>query len=574
MVVTCTRWKEFIRSHKTEVLLCLLALFLYSPGINWGLPIATSAERIQVWAQDDISPLGPLAETYNTFFQRVNNRWLPYPLGHHFFLTIVYSPYLLFLMLIGKFNEPNAAYPYGLSDPVATFRWLTILARLVSIGMAAGILVSAYNIGRILWDKESGLIASIILLLTYPMMYYSKTANLEIPSLFWTSLALLIYVKILSDGMNVKRAAWLGLFTALSVATKDQTAGVFFLPLLFLLLRHLKSHKQRESTAWMPPLAFIGTGLAVYVLFSGLAFDSARYFSHLNWLLYKNASIYAEYLELFPSTFVGAFGLLGEMLRVHFWIFGPLLLFAGLTTMIYVSIRESARPLVLPVVSYILTFVFLIHYFKIRYAMPMIFIFSLFAARGIILALKSWNRSIRTQIALMILVLSWPAILSSDLLFQMLHDSRNMASEWLTLPHPGNKLGYCGNSNNLPHTPSNIELLPLPEGSSAVSYVKRYRPKFIVVLPDWTSRPGMDHSRSCSEEFFNRLQDGSLGYRPAASFRTGSLIRTQLLDYPSVNPPIRIYVRGGEAKAQNQEGTLDQRSRRFDEIAFGLRPGG
>jgi hypothetical protein len=540
------RSKEFIQSHKTELLLCLLALLLYIPGINWGLPLATSPERIQAWAQDDISPLGPLTETYNTFFQRAADRWLPYSLGHHFLLMIVYSPYLLFLMLTGKFTEPNPAYPFGFSNPVTTFQWLTILARLVSIGMAAGILVAAYQIGRILWDKESAVLASIILLLTYPMFYYSKTANLEIPSLLWTSLALLIYVKILLHGMDLKRAAWLGIFAALAVATKDQTAGVFFLPFLFLLPLYLKSNDRKESSAWGPPLVFLGTGLAVYALFSGLAFDPIRYFSHVNWLFYENPSLYAEYLEWFPLTIAGALGLLGEMLRVHFWIFGPVLLFAGLATMIYVSIRESLKlALVLPLVSYILTFVFIIHYFKIRYSMPMIFIFSLFAGRGIVLALKSWTPSIMTQLVMMILVFSWPAILSSDLLFQMFHDSRNTAGEWLALHlHQGSKLAYCGNSNNLPHTPENVELIRLPEGTSSVSYVKQYRPEFIVVLPDWTSKPRMEHSRSCSEEFFNQLQDGSLGYRSEAHFRTRSLIRTQLLDYPSVNPPVRIYVSG------------------------------
>lgn len=545
----------WIQSHRTEVLLCLVTLLLYVPGIHWGLPFATSPERIGVWAQDDISPLGPLTETYNTFFQIAQNRWLPYPLGHHFLLTLIYSPYLLVLMLTGSFSAPTPIYPFGFSDPATTFQLLTILARLVSIGMAAGIVLVAYQIGRILWNKESGVMAAAILLLTYPMFYYSKTANLEIPSLFWTSLALLIYVKILSDGINAKRAAWLGVFAALAVATKDQTVGVFFLPLLFLLLLHVKSSKQKEVSAWRPSLTFLAASLPVYSLFSGLAFDPARYFSHVNWLFFKNAVIQAEYIEWFPLTFAGTLGLLGAMLRVHFWIFGPLLLFAGLSTMIYVFIRESPRSLVLPLLSYVLIFVFIIHYFRIRYSMPLIFILSLLAGHGIVLTLKSWQPSLAIQFVAMVLLFSWPAILSSDLLYQMFHDSRNTAAQWLTVHlDQRSKLGYCGNSNNLPHTPGNVELVQLPDGASSVSYVKRYPPEVIVVMPDWTSRPGMEHGRTCSEQFFKNLQDGSLGYGSAAQFRTRPLIRKQLLDYPSVNPPIRIYVRGEKYGGRNRAG--------------------
>lgn len=536
---------DWIQSHRTEVLLCLVTLLLYVPGIHWGLPFATSPERIRGWAQDDISPLGPLTETYNTFFQKAHNRWLPYPLGHHFVLMLIYSPYLLLLLMTGKFSAPTTIYPFGFSDPAATFRFLTILARLVSIGMSVGIVLASYRIGRILWNKESGILASIILLLTYPMFYYSKTANLEIPSLFWTSLALLVYVKILSVGINVKRAAWLGVFAALAVATKDQTAGIFFLPVLFLLTLQFTHVKRNEVSSWQPPLAFLAAGSSVYALFSGLAFDPLRYFSHVNWLLFKNAVIHAEYIKWFPLSFAGAMGLLGEMLRIHFWIFGPLLLCAALSTIIYTLIRESPRPLVLPLLSYALIFVFVIHYFRIRYAMPTIFILSLLAGRGIVLALGSWHPSPATYFGAMFLLFSWPAVLSCDLLYQMLHDSRNTAAEWLMVHlDEGSKVGYCGNPSSLPHTPGNVQLVQVPNGASSVSFVKRNLPEVIVVMPDWTSRPGMDHARTCSEEFLNHLQDGSLGYGWAAYFRTRPLIPKQLLDYPSVNPPIRIYVRG------------------------------
>lgn len=68
--------------------------------------------------------------------------------------------------MTGEFSAPTPIYPFGFSDPIATLRILAILARLVSIGMSAGIVLAAYRIGRMLWNKESGILASIILLST------------------------------------------------------------------------------------------------------------------------------------------------------------------------------------------------------------------------------------------------------------------------------------------------------------------------------------------------------------------------------------------------------------------------
>ena len=65
----------------------------------------------------------------------------------------------------------------------------------------------------------------------------------------------------------------------------------------------------------------------------------------------------------------------------------------------------------------------------------------------------------------------------------------------------------------------------------------------VITQPDWTSKPGMEHSRSCPEEFIRRVKDGTLGYGLVAGFKTRSLIRRQLLDYPSVNPAVRIFVK-------------------------------
>jgi hypothetical protein len=536
--------RRAVLAYKTDFFLFLLALALYIPGIAWDLPHGSGPDRVYLWATDDISPLGPLTETYNTFVRGAVNRWLTYPLAHHFILTIVYSPYLIWLVLSGRFSEPSATYPFGFSDPVTTFKFLTVIARMVSIGMAAGTATAAYRIGCILWDRHTGLLAFVISLLPFPMFYYSHTANLELPALFWISLALMMYARILTDGLTATRAAWLAAFAALAVATKDQAAGVFLLLPLTLLPLHVQSCKTTPAIWWSAPAALLGSGGAVYALFSGLVFDPHRYFAHVHFSLYQNAVIRAQYLEWFPFTLTGVIGLSAELLRLVHLIFGPLLLLAGICSILYVALRERTRlAFALPAVSYILTLIVVVHFVQIRYAMPVMFIFGIFAARGVCLGLGYWP-SFRLARGVAILVIcAWPLWLSVDLVFQMVNDSRNDAGTWLaTHMGPGGTLAYCGDIQSLPRLRSDVQILHVSGNTDWRHSLEEHRPAFVIMQPDWTSKPGMEHSRSCPEEFIRRVKDGTLEYGLAADFKTRSSIRRQLLDYPSVNPAVRIFV--------------------------------
>ncbi len=537
--------RQAVLAYKTELFLFILAVALYVPGITWDLPHASGPDRVYLWATDDISPLGPLTETYNTFVRGAVNRWLTFPLAHHFILTIVYSPYLIWLMLNGRLAEPTAIYPFGFSDPVTTFKVLTVIARMVSIGMAAGTVTAAYRIGCILWDRHTGLLAFVISLLPFPMFYYSHTANLELPALFWIGLALMMYARILIDGLSATRAAWLAAFAALAAATKDQAAGVFLLLPLALLPLHVRSCKTKPAIWWRTPAALLGAGGAVYALFSGLVFDPHRYVAHVHFSLSQNAVMRAQYLEWFPFTLTGVLGLSAELLRVLYLIFGPLLLLAGICSILYVSLQERTRlAFALPAVSYMFTLIVIIHFLQIRYAMPMMFMFGIFAARGVCLGLEYVASFRLARVVAILVICAWPFWLSVDLVFQMVNDSRNDAGTWLgTHMGSGSTLAHCGDIQSLPRVRSDVQILHVSGNTDWRHSIEEHRPDVVIMQPDWTSKPGMEHSRSCPEEFIRRVKDGTLGYGLAAGFKTRSLNRRQLLDYPSVNPAVRIFAK-------------------------------
>lgn len=536
------------RRTRTAGAVFLVVFCAYLPAVWWGLPQAEAAERVDVWATDDIAPLAPLTEVYNTFFQASDDRFLVYPLAHHFLLSLAYAPYLVGLKASGGFDTPNAVYPFGLADPATAFRVLTLIARLISLLMAAGIAVIAHGIGRTLWDRRSGLLAATFCAAPFPMFYYGKSANLEVPMLFWMSLGLLAYARLLVRGITVRRAAALGACAALTAATKDPGAAVFLLmPLALVPLARHQAPGTVRAFIWRPATALLVSGLGIYALASGLLFDPGRYLAHLRYLFSADDHFarFARFVSWYPYSLPGLAQHLAAIGRALFWYLGPLLLFVAALGIWEARRARRHLAMLLPAAGYLLIFLLPLPYFYDRFALPLVFLFALLAARGAaLLGARFASRSARTR--LVVVLLAWPLVLSADLTYQMLRDSRYDAQHWLRHYTTAEQtLAHFGTAGELPHLPEGVDTLRLPPDDAAFAALQRARPSLVIILPDWTSRRGAPHSGWCPPAFYQGLHDGTLGYTFAARFETPSLIRRQLLDYPTVNPPIEIFVRSG-----------------------------
>src|SRR5215472_13796273 len=97
----------------TVAVLALAAIALYLPWIDWGLPYATTADRVKTYAADEIVPMEGLAEMYHTFVDHSPERNYGYPLFHYFLVTVAQAPYLGLEKLTGRFQKPSPFYPFG-----------------------------------------------------------------------------------------------------------------------------------------------------------------------------------------------------------------------------------------------------------------------------------------------------------------------------------------------------------------------------------------------------------------------------------------------------------------------------
>lgn len=132
-----------------EIILGSVALLFYLSGIDWALPYATDSTRLHGWAYDTITPLDPLSQLKD-LTNETPHEWVPYPLMHYMVLAVVYTPYLLYLVVTGGLTLGQSHYPFGLADPVGVLQILELIGKNVSTVMAVGIVVVVYRTGKIL----------------------------------------------------------------------------------------------------------------------------------------------------------------------------------------------------------------------------------------------------------------------------------------------------------------------------------------------------------------------------------------------------------------------------------------
>lgn len=556
-------------------LLALIAFGVYLPGFWFGAPHATGADRVQSWGVDDGTPLQPLADVHNVL-QPKPDRNLGYPLMHSFVLVAAYSPYLGWLWLTGQFSlAGGATYPFGLADPVTALRALSLIAHFVAVLMGVGTVVAAWDAARALWGHRTAALAGLLAMTLFPMFYYSRTGNPDVPMLFYSSVAVAAFARSLAHGFTVRRAVWLGMFTGFAAATKEQIAALFVaapLVLMWLLWREGKAADGWFSwKLWKAPLAGAAAAFLAFGFGSGLFVDPNFFFAHVQFAsgrMQDLASGNVAFSDSYPRTWEGHLALA----RLLFDYLADCLTLPGvalsLIGIVWVARREPRFALLalLPT-GYLAILFFSARAGQLRYVLPAALVMALFEARAVALAWESRRRILRLAGAgAALLVLALASLRGLDLTHAMLRDSRYAAAQWLaTHAHPGAKVEFFGPSSNLPALAAGVEstraapflgaVYRYDTGPDAVSAVlagwRSRQPDLIIVLPDHSSTPGAPYNVTCPPEVYRGLLEGAYGYRLAAAFETPPLlpwVRRPELDYPSVNPPVRIFSRVDPAR--------------------------
>ena len=555
----------------------LLAFVAYTPGFWWGTPYATAADRTNAWGVDDEPPLGPLAQAHDILHPKpVQNPNLGYPMLHPFMVLGVFAPYMGYELLTGGVKNPTVEFPHGFVDPVTSLRTLTLLAHFLSVLLGVGIVLCAYEIGRILWDERSGGASALFVLLMYPMFYYSRNSNVDVPVLFYTATALVAFAFIVRDGFTMRRSLIFGTLVGLSLATKEPSFASFvFAPIVLLLLpiRGVSSAPWRSANFWRAAIAGAACTFIAYALASGMVIDFHRWLAHIDFARTRLADMEnngVAFVRMYPRTVEGSVEFAARIITLvancMSWP-GLVLGVAGAVTLAFQRRREAI--LALSALGYLLVLFFSARVAMLRYFMPAAFVLSIYAGRALVMAWESRRSSVRwgatTLAVASALTLSAWAI---DLTDGMLRDARYEAATWIaTNARPGDALEYFGSDYKNPPMPATLTSriairnfgsnVRADTSERAVKTVvdgwAQRRPRFVVIIPDYTN-PGKPYAATCPPPIYRGLEDGSLGYKRVAFFHTQTFFawtRRPDLDYPVVNAPIRVYERAADASGRS-----------------------
>lgn len=570
------RWRREPGAVAIPAALFLLALVVYSPGLGWGLPGGD-----ETWAADAIRPTAPLAVVYRNFLDAGWNSgwfWFKYPPFHPVLLTAVYLPYLAWLWFVGGLEGFRSDYPFGLADPESALAMLALLGRCVSAWMGAGCVVLAYLCVAPDFGRRAAAATAFTVGLSYPMVFYSQTTNVEVPYLFWTMVALLAAIRLVDGWVAPHWWALLGIGAALAVSTKELAAGAFVgMPIAIVA---------SMANARVAPRRWIVGGLiAAACCAAALALANLAWFNPLGFwrrIGFLTQSLpeeivlqYAPYY--FPIDLGAARGSAAELgqlrlaaARVAESLGWPTLAAAAAGAVVAARRRPRvAAVLAATALAYYLVSVRAMLSLSVRYVLPLTVVASI--AAGIALAeLVRPGRLRGLRIVVAGLLAAYVFAYGWDVNRMFSGDGRYGAEAWLEANAPaGARIEIYQNRTYLPRFSSRVNVVEVPFDERDADSFRTRRPDFVVLSSaglsgvtvrykqDWqeesevadgfspakTSATGvvMSYRKDANAAFLEDLLAEKLGYREAARFVVEPWIERPLIQ--SLNPEIRIFAR-------------------------------
>lgn len=525
-----------------------VAVVVYAVGIGWGLPHATSAARMFPWGPDELAPLRGLGELHRLFVAGppYNSQ---YPLLQYAVQAVFALPYVLLLAATGGIEGMSGGFPFGLVDPVRSLAVFTVLARIPTVLMAAGTVVAAWWTGRRVWGETEARLCAVATLLAYPMFFYGRTSNVDVPALFWLACGTAVFVAAFEDGLTTRRGILIGLFAGLSVGTKDAGYAYFggmAAVLIGMQVAVWRATRTGPAGLLRPLLAGAGTAAVVYAVASGLVFSLDRFAAHVEFIVQGTPlpeGVEHPYYYSGEASLAGYVALAGRTARHVVDALGLPLALAALAGL---GLTARAAPrrlwLLLPALGVFLAVIVPVRFVLIRFVLPIEYVVGLFAAPALarLLAIRGTVRGV--GVAAATLAFGWAGLRAADLTAQMLGDARYAIGDWLEdRLEPGAEVGYYGSSVKLPHLPADVDIGYMPgqvlhpEGEQR----RAEDPDVILIIPQQDNEPV--HEWTLTEADYEALVTGRTGYRRV--WQPGGDGWFGRSEIPFVNPPIQVFVR-------------------------------
>jgi 4-amino-4-deoxy-L-arabinose transferase-like glycosyltransferase len=503
-------------------------LILCGWGLRWGLPGEYG------WAPDEVLPQDVDAAVAQRFAHGWHSK---YPPLHFALLAAAGLPARLAGRVLGW-------------DPATLHDARMTAGRVLSLLMAAGVLVVVYRCGRELGDALAGVLAAALLAASVPFVFYAKLANLDVPYLFWFALSLLFFLRALRRGRSHDFALF-ALAAAAAVATKDQAFALYVLavPLLAWEVRRRRRAAGERGVRLLADrrLAVMGaTGLAAFLVLGGIVVNPGGWLAHVRLIAGPASGAF----RMFDRGLAGHLELLGQTARHLVFVLGWPSLLAGVTGLV-LALRERSRyrallATLVPAVSYVLFFLLVVLYVYDRFLLPVALVLALPGGLALARAVRARSWALR-GLAATVIAFAFGRAASVDVL--LARDSRYAVEEWLRREvGPSPMVAAVGPLEYLPR----LDGLRWRRLGPSVARLDQVRPDVVVVNADYARRAD---EGTGERAFYAALDEGSLGYAVALRHRSDppSLLDTAALrregrdriwsNLDKVDPEIVVYRR-------------------------------
>jgi 4-amino-4-deoxy-L-arabinose transferase-like glycosyltransferase len=472
----------------------LASLVLNLLGVWWGLP--------GKWVPIELLPeyvIGGLQ-------QHFSHGWFDaYPPLHYFVLTAAMSPFMALSWCCG----------ISLDD---SYTRMVLVNRLVSVAAGAGIVAAACAAGEHAFGRRAGLWAAGIMALTTPFVYYAKTANVDVPYLFWFSLSLVYYLRVLKGG-PLRDYVLFATYATCSVCTKDQAYGLYLLAPIPIVVEIWRTNRRiQQPRAWLHAVTdrrvWIAAAISV-VLFAALQnliFDWDGFKAHVGFITGGGSANF----RVFEPTFAGRRQLL--MLTLDLteqalgWPFAIAVLSGLAIALAHPETRRAAVWLVVPIVSYYLTFIDVIMYNYDRFMLPVCLVLALFGGLAFDRLTATRKQRARAALAAAAALFAYTLLYAGAVDYLMIRDSRYQVDRWLKAhARPSDVVGTTGQREYIPNLVG-LNHADIPD----LETLNRVRPAYMLFNVDYGRAVPPDSDWG---KMMQRLEQGTAGYTLVARFR-------------------------------------------------------
>ncbi|MFZ2054126.1 MAG: glycosyltransferase family 39 protein [Candidatus Aminicenantales bacterium] len=405
-------------SGKREILIILLfSLLLNVLGIWFGLPSHNG------WAPDEILP----RDVQDGIARRFSPDWYhKYPPLHYYLLALVEAPIVFF----AKIRELPL-------DGLSVYSILIFAGRFLSLFMAAGIVFLVYKCGLEILDPMASLLAAGISSLLIPLVYYSKTANADVPFLIWFMGSLYFFLRILRTRRR-KYYLLFALTAVLAVCAKDQAYGLYIIPPLVVLWFDWKIQKKAAPNLTIfrflsnrNYLFALAVAVCTFFLVHNLAFNFQGFLDHIKMI----TGPLSQDSKLVSHTLSGHIYLLGRAWgQIRFSLGWPLFLVC-LAGVIKALLAKPRNTFLLSLLAFVVSYeIFLIHvilYNYSRFYLPLLLILSLFGGQFLAFVLQVHTRISTVFRVAVAVIFVYSILYAASLDVFMIKDARYAAEKWM-----------------------------------------------------------------------------------------------------------------------------------------------